>query len=60
MHYTIYTRLLYALYSVDSLQIWFDKTFRYHMFVIDGRKRLNNQTKNASLDIKPLRDVPKS
>ena len=53
-------RLLYALNSVDSLQLWFDKTFWYHMFAIDGEKRSDNQPKNASLDIQPLRDVPKS
>ena len=53
-------RLLYAPNSVDSLQIWFDKIFWYQMFAIDGKKRLDNQPKNASFDIQPLRDVPKS
>ena len=53
-------RILYSLNSVDLLQIWFDETFRYHMFAIDRKKMLDNQTKNASLDIQPLRDVPKS
>ena len=53
-------RLLYALNSVDSQQIWFDKTFWYQMFAIDGKKRLDNQPKNASIDIQPLRDDSKS
>ena len=60
IRYHINEITIYALNSVDSLRTWFDKTFQYHMFAIDGKKRLDNQPKNASLDIQPLRDVPKS
>ena len=47
-------RLLDALNSVDSLEIWFDETFRYHMFAIDGKKRSAKECITRHPAINPL------